>query len=1056
MSDPHGNMTRPESYDASNGWSEDHLEHDYLSLPQQQPGALGLIDGLPDPYEDAGGHTAHASHSATPFPSMDMASRPQLNLDTHANWLPNANHLLTNEYGHLPYPNISPADSNNSSPALTKDSESARSIYNPALYTPNHMSQSMLASSYHGPGMMYGGDPNLNPYPNDFDLKHFGQQPQPHLAQHMQPIWPQQQDVSRAPTLNSASTSSSSYGLGGSMDGNMLNSSSHYYGAGTGSALGFDHGVPSTSRSATNGYTLDLSHRALPPPSVNVGPQRPLGGTIRAPKSRSEPELAHGMRVLSLHSKTYLDRVSDELSRFCAAPNRLAFGERHVIIHTPRVGQKSYGNEKRFLCPPPVVTLLGARWWDPPNGAQRQPPIINIRLSNEGAQPDAIAQWTTSQGRVFDEGVGNAFMFGEDPFVGRAAGKNLHITDADKDKSREVRAQVTLRAQPTLGKRPDGSDNIADIELGTWNSKEIKIISKPGKRRQNTRNSELCLTTGTTVSLYNRIRSQNTTTRFLAISKSLDRWRGTDDKPLSSHDAPVEFCVDSNVWDPFHIWLVDPARSGIPYVPTRMEGCTDGRQFLPPPDAIVGQMQDVAPVICYNNAVRLQCASTGALSPVYIVRRVEGQSTVVGTEGRVHDNDTSKCAAGELPAEPVLQLHKVAFERYDTPGLPVWGQDVSNPGTWLTSNGDSGVYYSSPWTDGTASGKKRRVWLSASPARGSVPPSPAGSAYGVLLPMTPASTVGMTLPPAGPSVPASPYFSPSGSIPGGSEYFERKTSMSSSLTNSPVNSHPYHTWQQAHHGLPPPHAWDDNVNVNGGVGGGPGPVRNRKRTGSTASTVGSTYGGVPTPSAIPFAMPTHGHVNGRISRKHSASDASLHGSYGGGDAHSPPLGDGLLWKIDVNDHATWTIIGTEVERYVFYVPSYVDFPPPVPFTPQPRLTKYAPPGAASETGGPHMYADPSRPGDRKLNHRYTSLSEYPLAQFYGDGFAKTIDGESAYRIYYGPESSPHHEPVCPQVLSAAPPCSEVNQPNLEGQGKPVFLVKSDGSCIYPTKLIWRG
>lgn len=1029
MVDAYGNMPQSDGQQETNGQWQQELEPDYYGLPQQQPGALGLIEGLPDPHDDLTNPPADANYHAPPYQPVDTAYKPQLNLDTHANWLPSGSHMLTN----VSYPNFSPADSSTSSPALTKDSESARSILNPSLHTPNHMSQSTLASSYHGSGTTYGFDPMYNPYASDFDFKHFGQ---PQVPPHVLPVWPHQ-EASRAPMLSSASTSA--YGLG-SVDGAML-AGAQYSGVGQG-ALGLDQG-PSTSRSVVSGYAVDLSQRTLPPPALNPVPQRPVSGTIRAPKNRSDPELANGMRVLSLHSQSYIDRVPDEISRFCAANNRLAFGERHVIIHTPRVGQKSYGNEKRFLCPPPVVTLLGARWWDPPNGAQRQPPIINIRLSDEGPQPDATAQWTTSQGRVFDEGVGSAFTYGEDPFVGRAPGKHLHITDGDKDRSREVRAQVTLRAQPILGSHAVGAGNTADIELGTWTSKEIKIISKPGKRRQNTRSSELCMSTGTTVSLYNRIRSQNTTTRFLAISKSLARWRGTDNKPLSSDASPVDFCVDANVWDPFHIWLVDPARSFLPYTPTRIEGSVEGRQFHPPPDAIAGQMNEVAPIICYNNTVRLQCASTGLLSPVFIVRRVEGQSTVVGSEGRVHDNDPSKCAAGELPAEPVLQLHKVAFELYDQPGMPVWGQDVTNPGLWLTSNGESSIYYSSPYTDANGQGKKRRVWQSASPARGSVPPSPAGSAYG-LLPMTPASTAGMALP-AGPSVPPSPYFSPSGSL-AGNEYFERKTSMSSSLTNSPVNSHPYHTWQQGHHGQV--NAWDDNAS------GGAGPVRtNRKRTGSTASTVGSVYGGLPPASAVPFAMPTHGLSNGRISRKHSASDASLYGSYGGGDSHSPSHADSLLWKVEVNDYATWTIIGTEVERYVFYVPSYVDFPPPVPFTPQPRVTKYAPPGTAAEVGGPHMFAEPSR-ADRK--HQFTTLSEYPLAQFYGDGFAKTTDGEAAYRIFYGPEPSPHNETVCTQVMSAAPPCSEANQAKVEGSEKPIFLVKSDGSCIYPTKLMWRG
>lgn len=36
-----------------------------------------------------------------------------------------------------------------------------------------------------------------------------------------------------------------------------------------------------------------------------------------------------------------------DLEKYLRTPSRYALGERKVVIHTPRVGQRSYGTEKR-------------------------------------------------------------------------------------------------------------------------------------------------------------------------------------------------------------------------------------------------------------------------------------------------------------------------------------------------------------------------------------------------------------------------------------------------------------------------------------------------------------------------------------------------------------------------------------------------------------------------------------------------------------------------------------------------------------------------------------
>lgn len=74
----------------------------------------------------------------------------------------------------------------------------------------------------------------------------------------------------------------------------------------------------------------------------------------------------------------------------------------------------------------------------------------------------------------------------------------------------------------------------------------------------------------------------------------------------------------------------------------------------------------------------LQCLTSGVVSPILIMRKVDHQTTVVGggaQEGSKSVND-SCCVPGETWGDPVSQLAKVAFEVYDArksmpePGTP--------------------------------------------------------------------------------------------------------------------------------------------------------------------------------------------------------------------------------------------------------------------------------------------------------------------------------------------------------------------------------------------------
>ncbi|KAJ6499044.1 hypothetical protein C8R45DRAFT_101859 [Mycena sanguinolenta] len=383
---------------------------------------------------------------------------------------------------------------------------------------------------------------------------------------------------------------------------------------------------------------------------MNLGPARPMGSST------------------DLH--TY---IRPYLEQYIRTPNRLAFGERTVIVMSSKVAQKSYGTEKRFLCPPPTAIMIGNSWWtevirrgDEPKLC---PPRVVISISGEPTPQEGSIEWTGSSGKSFDV---------SDPptgttYTGRCVGKQLFISDVD-EKKKKVEALVKITAPAT--------DDEPERVIGTFPSRPIKVISKPSKKRQSAKNLELCINHGSTISLFHRLRSQTVSTKYLCVSGSGSSFKGSDGAPLMGLDQRARSTTPSFIartasWDPFVMYIVDvnkPA-GGIdapPPPPPQPDYPS------PPPNAIPFSNNGSQIPIYYNQTVVLQCLTSGVVSPVLIIRKVDHQTTVVGgglQEGAKGVAD-HYCAPAEVCGDPVSQLHKIAFEVYDgarampEPGTP--------------------------------------------------------------------------------------------------------------------------------------------------------------------------------------------------------------------------------------------------------------------------------------------------------------------------------------------------------------------------------------------------
>ncbi|XP_047204323.1 recombining binding protein suppressor of hairless-like protein isoform X1 [Girardinichthys multiradiatus] len=273
--------------------------------------------------------------------------------------------------------------------------------------------------------------------------------------------------------------------------------------------------------------------------------------------------------------------------QFLGAPReakRETHADQSITILHAKVAQKSYGNEKRFFCPPPCVYISGHGWrvmqdhWKAGGYGDSVYRICGYMCLDSSSQSQA-----DTFKLLFDEQPNSRQLF--------ACAKSLFISDQDK------RKHFCLLLRLFLGNRQ---------EVGSFQSRMIKVISKPSQKRQSMKNADLCISSCSKVALFNRLRSQTVSTRYLSVDRGA-------------------FIASARQWTAFTITMVDDQRAD-------QGGFVLSEGF-----------------ICYGSVVQLVCTESGVALPPMVIRKVNKQHAILDVD------------------EPVSQLHKCAFQFRDNP-----------------------------------------------------------------------------------------------------------------------------------------------------------------------------------------------------------------------------------------------------------------------------------------------------------------------------------------------------------------------------------------------------
>ncbi|KAF9376118.1 hypothetical protein CPB97_011019, partial [Podila verticillata] len=206
------------------------------------------------------------------------------------------------------------------------------------------------------------------------------------------------------------------------------------------------------------------------------------------------------------------------------------------------IAQKSYGIEKRYLCPPPMVQVSAGV-----NAKQMRAEQPHVTMSVIHEKANVQQQGEMRQDCSLDD-------------VLRCSFRNLHVTGTGSDSSKRFK----LGLQVYLNKN-------SSLPTAIMDSNPIPIISKPSKKTAKAGNASCFILNGMSVSLLNRINAQTVRTKYMAVDNNavcakIGSWSSFTIKMVKPPPAPPVKVV------PASMGVFRAPNHSTKFVPIRMKG----------------------------------------------------------------------------------------------------------------------------------------------------------------------------------------------------------------------------------------------------------------------------------------------------------------------------------------------------------------------------------------------------------------------------------------------------------------------------------------------------